>query len=135
MQPILQRCTKRDRNREHFWILCLDSGQNVSHLELLGLGTQRSVQIDPKEVYHLTLLKDACSIVAIHNHPSGRLKPSHTDKGATKKLLAVSQFINIKLLDHLIISEDNYFSFMDEGVFELLNAEAAIMFSSAPVSE
>lgn len=76
MQPILRRCTQRDRNREHFWVLCLDLSQNVSHLELLGLGTQRSVLIDPKEVHHLALLKNACSIVAIHNHPCGRLKPS-----------------------------------------------------------
>jgi DNA repair protein RadC len=131
MQPILRRCSKRDRAREHFWILCLNAAQTVTHLELVGLGTQRSVQIDPKEVYHLALLKDACSIVAVHNHPSGRLKPSYADKVITKSLLAIGQFHNIKLLDHLIICEENYFSFMDEGLFEVLNSDASMVVSSA----
>jgi len=78
----------------------------------------------------LALLKNACSIVAIHNHPSGRLNPSQQDKNTTAKLMAASEFLNIKLLDHLIISEDNYFSFLDEGMFELLNAERTFMFNS-----
>ncbi|MBO9573899.1 MAG: JAB domain-containing protein, partial [Chitinophagaceae bacterium] len=110
MQSILRRCTKRDREREHFWILCLDAAQTVMHLELLGLGTQRSVLIDPREIYHLALLKNACSIAAIHNHPSGRLKPSNADKEITKKMMAASDFLNVRLLDHLIISEKGYFS-------------------------
>jgi len=72
------------------------------------------------EVYHRALLRRAASIVVIHNHPSGGLKPSHADKTATEKLMEASRFLNIRLLDHLIISEDEYFSFLDEGVFETL---------------
>lgn len=130
IQPILRRSSKLDRDREHLWILCLDASQTVQHLELLGLGTQRTVLIDPKEVYNLALLKRASSIVVIHNHPSGRLKPSHADKVATEKLIAASQSLNIKLLDHLIISDDNYFSFLDEGVFELLDTSKSTVFNS-----
>ncbi|TXJ28703.1 MAG: DNA repair protein [Chitinophagaceae bacterium] len=131
MQPVLRRSSKLDRDREHLWILCLDASQTVQHLELLGLGTQRAVLIDPKEIYNLALLKRATSIVAIHNHPSGKLRPSQADKTATEKMIAASQFLNIKLLDHLIISDDNYFSFLDEGVFALLSTSKSIMLNSA----
>jgi DNA repair protein RadC len=128
LQPILRRCSKRDRAREHFWILCLGPGQTVCHLELLALGTQNKVLIDPREVYSLALQQNACSIVAIHNHPSGRLKPSPADKSITQQLMKGSEFVNLRLLDHLIISEEGYFSFLDEGLFEVLNAATSMMF-------
>ncbi|MET0462875.1 MAG: JAB domain-containing protein [Chitinophagaceae bacterium] len=130
MQPILRRCSKRDRAREHFWILCLGPGQTVCHLELLALGTQNKVLIDPREVYSLALQQNASSIVAIHNHPSGRLKPSPADKLITQQLMKGSDFLNLRLLDHLIISVEGYFSFMDKGVFELLIAEQSMMFKN-----
>jgi DNA repair protein RadC len=59
-----------------------------------------------------------------YTHPSGRLKPSPADKSITQQLIRGSEFVNLRLLDHLIISEEGYFSFMDEGMFEILNAEA-----------
>jgi DNA repair protein RadC len=119
-------------------MMTLDCSQTVRNpgsapgtgLELLGLGTQRTVLIDPMEVYHRALLRRAASIVVIHNHPSGSLKPSRADKTATEKLVEASRFLNIKLLDHLIISEDEYFSFLDEGVFETLETRKFIMFNS-----
>jgi len=139
LQPIFRRYSKLDRDREHLWMMTLDGSQTVRKLELLGLGTQRTVLIDPMEVYHRALLRRAASIVVIHNHPSGSLKPSRADKTATEKLVEASRFLNIKLLDHLIISEDEYFSFLDEGVFETLalnndpglETRKLIMFNSA----
>ena len=104
LQPIFRRYSKLDRDREHLWMMTLDGSQTVRKLELLGLGTQRTVLIDPMEVYHRALLRRAASIVVIHNHPSGSLKPSRADKTATEKLVEASRFLNIKLLDHLIIS-------------------------------
>jgi len=74
-------------------------------------------------------LAETCrSIVVIHNHPSGSLKPSRADKTATEKLVEATRFL--KLLDHLIISEEEYFSFLDQGVFETLETRKFIMFSS-----
>lgn len=130
LQPIFRRIPKRDRNREHFWLMTLDSSQTIRTLELLGLGTQRNVLIDPMEVYHRALHWQASSIVAIHNHPSGKLQPSRADKTVTEKLVEAGRFLNIRFLDHLIISEDNYFSFLDEGVFETLETRKFIMFNS-----
>ncbi|MCG2615230.1 hypothetical protein LZZ85_13095 [Terrimonas sp. NA20] len=67
-------------------------------LELLALGTQNKVLIDPREVYSLALQQNACSIVAIHNHPSGRLKPSPADKSITQQLMKGSEFVNLGML-------------------------------------
>jgi DNA repair protein RadC len=75
------------------------------------------------------------SIVNIHNHPSGRLKPSPADKSITQQLMKGSEFLNLRLLDHLIISEEGYFSFMDEGIFEQLNDKATIIVSAALLRE
>jgi DNA repair protein RadC len=130
IQPVLRRCSKIDREREHLWLLCLDALQTVCHLELVGLGTRRTVLIDPVEIFHLAILKEATSIVLIHNHPTGNLKPSRADKTATEKLVEASRFLNIPLLDHLIISEKEFFSFLDEGVFETLETKKFIMFNS-----
>lgn len=120
LQPIFRRCSKLDRDREHLWMMTLDSSRTLRKLELLGVGTQRTVLIDPMEVYHRALLRRAAAIVVIHNHPAGNLSPSRADKTATAKLLEASRLLNIELLDHLIISEEGYFSFLDEGVFEKL---------------
>lgn len=130
LQPIFRRSSKLDRDREHLWLMSLDGSQTVRHLELLGLVTQQNVLIDPKEVFHRALHRRAASIVIAHNHPSGSLQPSRSDKTATGKLVEAGRFLNIKLLDHLIISENKYFSFLDEGVFETLETKKFIMFNS-----
>ncbi|MGN6291207.1 MAG: JAB domain-containing protein [Chitinophagaceae bacterium] len=98
LQPTYLRQSKLNRDREHLWLMCLDHSQTVRTLELLGLGTQNNVRIDPMEVYHRALLRRAASIVVAHNHPSGSLKPSRSDITATEKLVDVSHFLNIKLL-------------------------------------
>lgn len=123
LQPILRRASKLDRDREHLWIVCLDQSHNVKHLELAGLGTVRSVLIDPLEVYSLALIKRSAAIVLAHNHPSGRLIPSCADRFATERLIKASRFLNIPLLDHLIISETAFYSFSDEGEFNKMERE------------
>ncbi|MCG2618121.1 JAB domain-containing protein [Terrimonas sp. NA20] len=115
LQPILLRISKLNRDREHFWLMHLDASQRVRCVELLGLGTQRTVLIDPMDVYHRAIVRRASSIVVIHNHPSGNVKPSHADKIATEKLMQASRFANVRMLDHLIISEHEYYSFLDRG--------------------
>jgi DNA repair protein RadC len=115
LQPILLRISKLNRDREHCWLMHLDASQRVRCVELLALGTQRTVLIDPMEVYHRAIVRRASSVVVIHNHPSGNLKPSRADKIVTEKLMQASQFASVRMLDHLIISEEGYYSFADEG--------------------
>lgn len=79
------------------------------------------------EVYNLALLKRAASIAVVHNHPTGKLQPSRADKLATEKLMEASWFLNIHLLDHLIISEKGFYSFLDEGEFEKIEARKFVV--------
>lgn len=87
------------------------------------MGTQHRVLIDPMDVYHRALVRGASSIVVIHNHPSGNVKPSHADKIATEQLMQTSRFANVRMLDHLIISEHGYYSFSDEGTLTRMEHE------------
>ena len=135
LQPAFLRQSKLNRDREHLWLLCLDHSQTVRSLELLGLGTQNNVLIDPKEVFHRALLRRAAAIIVAHNHPTNSLKPSRSDVTATEKLVEASRFLNIRLLDHLIISETGFYSFLDEGEFEKMNTRKAIIFNSVLAME
>ncbi len=126
LQPILRRASKMDRGREHLWVLCLDQVHVIRHLELVGLGTLRSVLIDPAEVYSLALHKRAAAIAVVHNHPSGRVTPSCADRAVTEKLQHASHFLNIPLLDHLIISEKEFYSFCDSGELTRIGADTNV---------
>jgi len=72
--------------------------------------------VDPKIIFKKALDAQASSIILCHNHPSGNLKPSQADISITRKLVESGEMIEIKVLDHLIISTDGYFSFLDEGM-------------------
>ncbi|MET0466296.1 MAG: JAB domain-containing protein [Chitinophagaceae bacterium] len=98
--------------------------------ELLALGKQNKVLIDPREVHSLALQQNAFSLVAIHNHPGGRLKPSPAEKSITQQVMHGSDFVTLRLLDHLIISEEGYFSFLDEGLFEILSHQMSTILSA-----
>lgn len=115
LQPVLRRASKLDRNREHLWLLCLDQSHKALHLELVGLGTVRSVLMDPMEVYSVAIAKRASAVALIHNHPSGNLKPSFADIDMTNLLQQCGRMLRIPLLDHLVISETGFYSFCDSG--------------------
>ena len=80
----------------------------------LGLVNQCSVH--PREVFKMAVQLSATSIILVHNHPSGNLNPSQADKSLTEKLRDAGKILDINVLDHLIITEESYFSFADEGI-------------------
>ena len=118
MQQVLLRENKIGRNKEHFWIICLASNNQILMIELISLGTVSSTLVDPTEVFSFALQKRAVKIMLIHNHPSGDLEPSAADKEITERMMAVGKFIQVPIIDHLIISETEYYSFADEGVLD-----------------
>ena len=71
---------------------------------------------DPKIIYQFALLSNASCIIVSHNHPSGNTKPSEVDKTITDKLVAAGKLLDIKVLDHIIITSEGYLSFSDEGL-------------------
>lgn len=128
MREILMRENKRGRNKEHFWVIGLDTKNTILFIELVGLGTVNSVQVSPTEVYSFALQKKAVSIIMVHNHPSGKNDPSEADKDITNHLIQVGLFLNVPVEDHLIISEESFYSFADSGLLvELERSKKYVM--------
>jgi DNA repair protein RadC len=105
-----------DLPHEEFWILLLTQNCKVLGKELISKGGLNATVADPKVIFSSALRHSAASIMMAHNHPSGSLKPSHQDIELTKKISAAGRLLDIKVLDHLIITDSSYYSFADEGV-------------------
>ena len=122
MQKILLLENKIDRGREHLWTISLDTANKVLNIELVSMGSINKTIIEPMEVFSVPLQKRAVSIILVHNHPSGELKPSEGDKDMTDRLIQCGLIMHVPVLDHLIITEKTYFSFADNGLLEELEA-------------
>ncbi len=104
-----------DLRKEVFKILLLNRNHRVIRQVIISQGGIAGTVVDPKVVFKSALDQEASSIILCHNHPSGNLKPSQADIDITKKLIKSGTMLDIKVLDHLIISEHGYYSFADEG--------------------
>lgn len=120
MQKILLRESEIDRNKEHFWTISLDHANRIINIELVSLGTANRTLVEPTDVFSIPLQKQAKKLIIVHNHPSGELEPSEADKDITDRLIQVGRITNVSLIDHLIISEENYYSFNDNDLIEKL---------------
>jgi DNA repair protein RadC len=101
---------------EEFWILLLNHANRKMSVEQISEGGQAGTVVDPKKIFKLALEQNAAGIILCHNHPSGNLNPSQADKDLTDKLVKAGKFLDIKVLDHLIIADEDYFSFADQGL-------------------
>jgi DNA repair protein RadC len=100
---------------EQFWILILNRGNRVIDRVKISEGGLTGTVVDPKKVYKLALDLYATSLILIHNHPSGNLSPSEADLAVTTKLINAGKFLDIDVLDHIIIGCGEYYSFADNG--------------------
>jgi DNA repair protein RadC len=110
------RVLLKDERRELFLILLLNQANRIIHTEIISEGGITSTVADPRIVLKKALEKDATGIILCHNHPSGNLTPSRQDHELTRKVHSAAEFMDIKLLDHVIVSEDGYFSYADKGL-------------------
>lgn len=101
---------------EEFWILYLNNSNKVLQKNQLSKGGITGTLVDVRLVLKTALEVGAVSLILVHNHPSGTLKPSQSDKDLTLKLKRASEHLDIRVLDHLIITETNYFSFADDNI-------------------
>lgn len=111
MQPIIG-----ELHHEEFWIIYLNNSNKVIQKNQLSKGGVTGTLVDVRLVLKTALEVGAIGLVLVHNHPSGTLEPSEADKQITQKLKTAAQSIDIKVLDHLIITEKAYFSFADDGL-------------------
>lgn len=112
MQPIIGELP-----HEEFWIIYLNNSNKVISKSQLSKGGITGTFVDTRLVFKVALEMGATSLILCHNHPSGTLTPSDADKLITKKLKLAGDSLDVKVLDHLIITETKYYSFVDEGIF------------------
>jgi len=106
----------RDYQNEVFGIVFLNRANRVKHHEVISIGGITGTVADPRIIFKKALSEDAVSIILFHNHPSGNLQPSRADEDLTKKIAEAAKLFDIRILDHIIVSEEGYFSFADEGL-------------------
>jgi DNA repair protein RadC len=106
----------KDFSYEVFAVLFLNRSNRINHFEIISRGGITGTVADPRVILKKALEEDATSLVLSHNHPSGSLKPSRADEELTKKIIAAASYFDIKIIDHIIVSEEGYYSFADEGI-------------------
>lgn len=104
-----------DNSREHFMAVYLNGAHQVIAYSIVSTGTANSSLVHSREVFQPALLCGATALLIGHNHPSGETTPSSEDKAITKRLKEVSDLIGIKLLDHVIVTDDDYYSFSEHS--------------------
>ena len=112
MQPVIGELA-----HEEFWVIFLNNSNKVISKSQLSKGGISGTIVDVRLVFKLALETGATALILCHNHPSGALHPSEADKQITKKMKLAGDSLDVKVLDHLIITETKYFSFADEGIF------------------
>lgn len=118
---IMQNILKREvllQQQEHFWIVGLDFNNNLKFIELAALGRSNIVNIDFSHVFRIAIYRNASRLIFVHNHSSGDLYPSQSDRNTTEFLVKIAELLKIDILDHFIISADSYFSFADQGILD-----------------
>ncbi len=108
----------RDRKKELFKVIYLSSQNQIIEVADLFEGTVDSSAISPREIIEEALKNNAVALVFVHNHPSGNPAPSTSDKQLTRELVYVGKIMQMKVVDHIIIGDDCYYSFADEGLIE-----------------
>jgi DNA repair protein RadC len=111
MKPVLL-----DLNHEQFWIILLNRRNAVMKKFQVSSGGVSGTVADPKMIYKTALEYLASSVILVHNHPSGNLKPSQSDIALTQKLKNAGAFLDLPILDHIIFTDNGYFSFADQSM-------------------
>lgn len=106
----------KDFAYEVFGVVYLNRANKINHFEIISRGGITGTVADPRMILKKALEAEATSLVLCHNHPSGNLRPSKADEDLTAKIKEAAKYFDIKILDHIIVSEDGYYSFADEGI-------------------
>ena len=105
-----------DEAKEKFIVVALNTKCEPTAIEICSKGTTETSIVHPKEVFKMAIVSNANKIIVAHNHPSGSIEPSDADILVTASLLEASKVLNIPLVDHIIVGDNQYLSFADEGL-------------------
>ena len=106
-----------DRQQEYLLCTSLNGANEVITTRVVSIGLVNQSQVHPREVFAGPITDRATSVVVAHNHPSGHVSPSHADKVVTRQLYRVGELLRIPLLDHLIFTHEDHFSFQEHNFF------------------
>ncbi len=106
----------RDYSHEVFGVVYLNRAHKINHFEIISKGGISGTVADPRIILKKALEENATSLILCHNHPSGNLKPSKADEELTHKIVQAACYFDIQILDHIIVSDEGYFSFADDGI-------------------
>ena len=101
--------------QEEFYCIYLDAKKRVIDSKLLFVGTVNHSMVHPRDIFKEAYKLNAAFIICVHNHPSGDVSPSLDDINVTKRIYEIGNLMGIKLVDHIIVSENNYYSFLENG--------------------
>ncbi len=110
------RTILKDYSHEVFAVVFLNRSNKIKSFQIISHGGITGTVADPRIILKRAIEEEATAIILSHNHPSGSLRPSQTDEELTYKIKQAASFLDIKVLDHIIVSEEGYFSFADEGI-------------------
>ena len=105
-----------DADKEHFVLLTLNNKNRVNGFKVISTGTLTASLVHPREVWRAALHLCAAAVVFVHNHPSGDPAPSPEDQDITRRLKETGDVLGIRVLDHVVLGDDRYFSFSDKGM-------------------
>jgi DNA repair protein RadC len=102
-----------DQQKEHFYVMHLDTRSRINMVELVSVGTLSSSLVHPRETFRRAVIQGSASIIVAHNHPSGEVDPSADDTKVTKLLFEAGNILGITMLDHVIFAKGKFFTFRD----------------------
>jgi DNA repair protein RadC len=113
---VLKKENLVDRDKEHFWVIGVNTRNNVLYVDLVSLGTLNASLVHPRELFRLAVMRAVNSLIIAHSHPSGDPTPSEDDKALNRRLVDAGRILGIEILDHVIIAGDEHVSFKKEGL-------------------
>ena len=109
------RVKLKDQPKEVFAVVFLNKANKINHFEIISTGGITGTVADPRIILKKALEEEATSMILCHNHPSGNLQPSRADEEITQEIKQAAKLLDILVLDHIIVSDEGYYSFADEG--------------------
>jgi DNA repair protein RadC len=106
----------RDKVKEEFYVICLNTANKITKMELISVGNLNASVVHPREVFKAAIENNAAHIILLHNHPSGNTAPSNEDIELTRQMVEAGKVMNIHVFDHLIIAGNKYVSFVEERI-------------------
>jgi DNA repair protein RadC len=112
-----------DQEKEHFYVMHLDTRSRINMVELVNIGILTSSLVHPRETFRRAIIQGSASIIVAHNHPSGEVDPSEEDTKVTKLLFEAGNILGIRMLDHMIFARAKFFTFRDNCERQMMEGE------------